>query len=161
MREVIMERYTDGRGLDFGKCRELLPTRASDFPKRHIVKDREALAAFHLAWNHCMVCGRTRPVVWTLEAHHMIGGANGRSDEATVLLMLCGPSVNSDTCHARAHGGDLELGQLLWVKWARDRAAVDWVRLSILYGRFLPDLQPDEAMAEIYRRNRSVGKRRY
>jgi hypothetical protein len=145
----MIERYRDGNGLAFADARKLLPKRASDFPKVGIVKDMAVLEAIGNAWPWCMICGRQPPDVWQLHRHHIMHGS-GRSDELTNLIICCSDGPDQG-CHSEAHGGVLRLGVILWAKWRLDRKNVDWLRLAILYGRFLPDLLPDAEIAERYR----------
>lgn len=55
---------------------------------------------------HCQRCGRTagtldtHGIPITLELAHIISKAQGGTGEADNLLTLCGPSVNSGTCHS-------------------------------------------------------------
>ena len=152
----MSELYLDGDGVAFGQYRELLPARAADFPNPHRVKAPDVLEAFCRRWDHCMVCGKGGAKIWRLELHHLCHGTVGRCDSATNLIRLCGPSVNTGTCHSDAHGGVLRLGTILWVKWRLDAASVSWVRLALLLGRFLPDLEPDDELEALYWRNQAA-----
>lgn len=122
----------DGRGVPFAVYPKHLPTLASDFPKMGVVHDLPAMKSYRWSHSHCQCCGRdlTRDGV-KAELHHIIGGA-GRSDEPCNLIMLCD---GYHGCHGKVHG---QLSAVLYAKWKTDRANTDWVRLAILYGKFLP-----------------------
>ena len=139
-----MERFLDEKLVSFDEYRQQLPKRSSDFPKRRIVKDRELLATLHAEWARrgCMACG-VKPRFGSdvmLQLHHIAHGGCGRSDERTNLVMLCsrGPDAG---CHSDVHGGTISLGRLLRLRWQAEPNTVDWVRLAILFGYFLPDLE--------------------
>ena len=143
---MTRRRFVDGRGVAFAEYRDLLPASVHDFPKIQVVKHRRLLKELHAEWQECAVCRWTAgswnaaACMESLQIHHIAHGALGRSDERTNLLALCsrGPDAG---CHAEAHGGRLSLGRLLFCKWATDRHGVSWVRLSVLLGRFLPELE--------------------
>ena len=96
----------------------------ADFKKACPVTD----VAFRNRWKAgqeqcCQVCWITQAGMWRpdytfrhwFEVHHLIGGANGRSDEACNLLLTC------NRCHngaAHNYGGEWNLlrEHLLWVK---------------------------------------------
>ena len=146
----MTERYLDGNGVAFSDYRALLPKRAADFPKRRVVKDAELLKTLHAEWStcaSCVACGvsvpawLTAPAVRWLHLHHIAHGACGRSDERTNIVMLCSYDVDMG-CHSDAHGGKLSLGRLLFCRWQMEPETIDWVRLAVLFGHFLPDLEP-------------------
>lgn len=142
---MALKLYVDGNGIAAVDHRLLLPARASDFPKRRVVKDPSILAAVAIDWDRCMVCGwsprsQWRPG-WRLHTHHIAHGSCGRSDERTNLARLCSAGPDQG-CHAESHGGDISIGHLLWCRWKAEPSTVDWVRLAILFGHFLPDLEP-------------------
>ncbi len=134
----MSEKFLDANGISFADYRHFLPLRTFHFPKMHCVKNAELLRELHELWDCCQVCGRKADSTTRLELHHIVGAA-GRSDERTNLIMLCSEGPDQG-CHAEAHGGKLSLGNILWAKWYADRSNVDWVRLAVLRGSFLPDL---------------------
>ena len=83
-----------------------------------------------------------------MAVHHIIHGANGRSDEPCNLLLVCGH------CHGAVHDEQekgvpaITLGNVLWVKSHTDEW--DEKRLTELYHRRLPawDILPSFYMAE-------------
>lgn len=131
----MSEDFKDGNGVAFADYRDMLPNRASDFLKAHVVKNKRLLGVLHQEWKCCIVCGSRR----SLNLHHIAHGACGRSDERTNLAMLCSHGPDKG-CHSDVHGGTVSLGRLLYYRWCAERESVDWVRLAILFRHFLPDL---------------------
>jgi len=137
--------FTDRHDIAFGDYRKHLPAKARDFPPPERIKSHAVMRQFHFLWDHCQVCGRgSRRLGVKLEAHHIIGGQQGRSDELCNLLMLC------DDHHRDVKTRKLPQGLLIWCKWRTDRFNTDWVRLAILSRRFLPDLIIDRELAASY-----------
>lgn len=149
----MSEKYLDCNGIPFADYRRELPIQVFHFPKANIIKSPELLQELHNEWDCCQVCGR-RAGLWTkwdagpqenwvsLHLHHVIGAA-GRSDERCNLLALCSEGPDQG-CHAEAHGGKLPLGKILYHKWKADPDGIDWIRLAVLRGSFLPELIVEE-----------------
>lgn len=144
----MAKKYADKNSIAFADYRAFLPLKIFHWPKMRIVKSPKLLAELHEEWDHCQACGRkfgphynaSGPGWRAMQIHHIIGAA-GRSDERTNLIGLCICGAGSEAgCHAEAHGGNLPLGRVLYLKWKSDPAGVDWIRLAILRGSFLPDL---------------------
>ena len=147
-----MQTYIDGNGVAFADHRLHLPKLAKDFwPPCHQRIPR-VLEEFHATWDHCFACGRPRKHVRRLEAHHIIGGIKGRSDEPCNLMMLCEDWEHS--CHRQANSVLLPKGVLLWRKWSVDPENTDWVRLAILHRQFLPDIEYVQEIAMTYNQHR-------
>jgi len=147
-----MKTFLDKHGIAFADHRALLPERSADFPKRGIVKDREALEEIGWVFSRCQACGR-KGRAFGLHRHHIIGGV-GRSHERTNLIVLCSEGPDHG-CHAEAHGGNLSLANILWIKWRDDRAEIDWVRLAILRGCHLPEPEkPEQSSPDPVRKRR-------
>ncbi len=124
--------YPDCHGIDFDEVRLHLPARVADWPTVVRVKDPAICRAMHEWFRGCWNCGWSR-----VEAHHIAGGTKGRSDEFCNIAMLCG------ACHPKANTAELPMGRILYLKWKFDKPHTDWVRLSLLANRFLPDLITD------------------
>jgi len=144
--------YVDRNGLAFAdhygrwKHGEFFP------PNR--VNDPSVPASYHWTWDHSQVSGMAfghGAVI--LEAHHLVGGTQGRSDERCNLIMLTREEHEAVKTHR------LTMGTLLWCKWRTDRANTDWERLAVLMRKFLPELEPDPRIVSLYRYNRSVRPR--
>ena len=120
----------DGDRVLFNEYRKHLPTLAADFPPAKIVRDKIVVIDHRYKWSGvCQMCGFPLRHAQG-DVHHIIGGA-GRSDEPTNLLRLC------SVCHDESWS--VILPECLWFKWATDPRNLSWVRLAVLYGRFLPD----------------------
>ncbi|API92681.1 MULTISPECIES: hypothetical protein [unclassified Virgibacillus] len=53
---------------------------------------------YRRAGRKCEICGRTNP--WCFEVAHLVSaGQVGSGADPANLLLVCGPSVNSGTCH--------------------------------------------------------------
>jgi hypothetical protein len=133
-RVVVQERYTDSRGVPFDSYQLLPPLNGlpcRDWPKIKRVEDPVVCDVMHQRFDSlgCWEC-RQRG----LQAHHMAEGSAGKSDEFTVIVMLC------PACHAMVNTPALPLGRLLFLKWLNDRANTDWCRLALLHRKMLPDL---------------------
>jgi hypothetical protein len=124
------ERYPDGHGVYFDEVRGILGEDTSRWPAVRRVKNPRVLAIFHQLHSKDWIDFRCGP-----EAHHMAAGyLRGKSDELCALAALSGdwhPLVNTEA---------LPLGHILYLKWKYDRPNCDWVRLTLLFGYFLPDL---------------------
>ncbi len=146
-----MNRYTDSKGIGFNHYREHLPKRASDFPRRRAIRDRDVMTAFHQQWHCCFVTGVKRGGFGVkLEAHHLFEGTAGRSDELCNLIML------DRQVHEQVKTTTVPLGLLLWCKWHHDRPNTDWVRMTVLRGSFLPDLIHDPKVLAVWRKNQGI-----
>jgi 5-methylcytosine-specific restriction endonuclease McrA len=124
-----MSEMFDGQGLAFADYRRKLPERAADFPRAPIRRDDLMRTMCRFDWDHCQMCACKLRKTASGDVHHIIGGA-GRSDEETNLLRLC------RDCHDESWS--VMLPQALYVKWKTDRENLSWVRLALLYGKFLP-----------------------
>lgn len=137
----------------------------STFDKAGVITDPDMRDLYRWDGHHgdaCEVCHRPwAKAGWLgLAVHHLIHGANGRSDEWCNLLLLCG------RCHDLSHDGQyrdeetkellpsLTLGNLLWVK----SYTPDWdeKRLTALYHRTLPEW---ERLPQFYLDERKRWKR--
>lgn len=146
-----MNLYTDGKGIAFNHYREHLPTRAADFPRRRAIRDRDVMSSFHQAWDFCFVTGVKRGAFGVkLEAHHLFSGTAGRSDETCNLIML------DHKIHEQVKTAKVPLGLLLWCKWRLDRDNMDWIRMAVLRGSFLPDLINDPRVLSMWRKNQGI-----
>jgi hypothetical protein len=121
-----------------------------NFEKAHPIYSPDARRAWLLAGDHgerCQVCHRPAlPTDWPPHViHHIIRGANGRSDEPCNFLFLCA------RCHSLCHDAwiqdkagqplpEITLGMQLWIK----SQTSEWnpERLGQLYHRRLPELEP-------------------
>jgi hypothetical protein len=128
----------DTNGISFAEYRSLLPDRIFEFPKPRVKKNRIVLAAVGREGLFCCNCREPngRGLEARLQLHHLVGGSNGRSDERTNLMHLCG----RDACHPSANTKALPFARLLFLKWYYYPDEVDWVRLAILRHQFHPDL---------------------
>ncbi len=143
-----MTAYLDCNGIPFTEYRKHLPKLASDFPRPKRVKDAELLRYYHGEHDRCQVCGRMPYWGVQLECHHITGGSKGRSDERTNIIMLCN---GWQGCHNRVQSSVALFGDVLWWKWKSTPEEVDWVRLALLHGSFLPDLI-EGAIGNLHRR---------
>ncbi len=66
--------------------------------QRAKITQKARQAVYERANGKCEHCGRTR--AYSFEVAHLISAAQGgRGDDPTNLALLCGPSVNTGTCH--------------------------------------------------------------
>lgn len=135
----MSEKFLDKNGIPFSQYREHLPFQIFHWPKMNYVKNAELLRELHAEWDCCAACGRKAGPGVYLHLHHICGGLAGQSDERCNLIMLDSQGPDQG-CHAEAHGGSLPLGKILYHKWQSDPDGVDWIRLAVLRGSFLPDL---------------------
>ncbi len=129
------------------------------FEKSHVITDPEARWQWVMDGDHqnrCAVCHRPLAVpTWLgFDPHHIVFGANGRSDEPCNLLLVCRRD------HKIIHGArwrdertsellpPITFGMVLWVK-SHTESWDDQVeqRLTQLYHRRLPDW---EILADYY-----------
>lgn len=129
----------DRHGIAFGDYRDHLPRLASDFPPPGRIKAPDTITDYRLAFPYCQVCGLSGRRT-NCHCHHIMHGMVGRCDSRTNLIILCSRGPDQG-CHSDAHGGVITLGHLLYRKWSLDKAGTDWVRLALLRGSFLPDLE--------------------
>lgn len=134
--------FEDCHGLAFAQVRAQLPPRASEWPGREGVKDPALLRFLHQEMWRCSNPWCSNPFwpeigsPWRLlELHHIVGGRGSRSDERTNTLPLC------KWCHQGPAAIVDNFGFVLLLKWLQAGEELDWLRLSVLHGRFLPDLQ--------------------
>lgn len=119
-----------------------------------IVSDRKVRSAYHSEHCRCMCCGAAQGSIDTYgfvvrcEVHHIKGGRS-RSDERCNLLFLC------QSCHGtnKILGGPIGLEIAIWIKWRAARHECDWVRLTRLHRRYLPDVDFDLQLVDVYERN--------
>ena len=123
---------------------------SNTFKQSHVITDRDARDRWVNSGGHgdrCQVCWRPLAIpVWLGSApHHIVHGANGRSDEPCNLILLC------SRCHGMTHSDqfrdertgqllpDITFGMVLFVK----SQTSEWnpERLAELYHRRLPDLE--------------------
>ncbi len=123
---------------------------SNTFNQSHVITDPDARWQWVMEGDHqdrCQVCHRPLAVpMWLgFDPHHIIRGANGRSDEPCNLLLLCAKH------HEAVHGGQsrkpdgtlwpaITLEMVLFVK--SQTKEWDAKRLEELYHRRLPELKP-------------------
>lgn len=130
------ERFLDSRGVAFDEYPLLPPLDGKpvrDWPTVKRVVDPTVCREMHKRFGAggCWNCQAKHA-----QAHHLAAGSAGRSDEYTVIVMLC------KNCHSKVNTPELPLERLLGLKWLRDRANVCWVRLALLFRRLLPTPKP-------------------
>ena len=118
--------------------------KTADWPNIPRVKNRLVCELMHGQFTECWNCG-TWYDGWSLErrieAHHIIGGfGNGRYDHVCNIAMLCG------LCHSRAKSKQLPQGRVLYLKVTKDPVHTDWVWLSLIGRKFLPDMITEEVV---------------
>lgn len=136
----LTERYADCHGIPFDEYRLWLPEKVSDWLQVQRVDDGCVCFAMHLDYQYCWACEAINGGVTDfnpIEAHHIVGGTKGRSDEFCNVAMLC------RYCHKIANTDSLPFGRILFLKWKHDRQHCDWVRLALLRRQHLPDLITD------------------
>lgn len=120
------------------------------YEKANVITDRAAIEEWRANGDHgdrCQVCFRpwSRAGWRGFEVHHIIGGANGRSDEPCNCLLVCG------RCHDQMSNGGgqyrdeetkellptITLAHVVWVKM--QTPSWDGERLQVLRHRRLPD----------------------
>jgi hypothetical protein len=123
---------------------------AFTFKQSHVITDPKARMLWMETGDHgdrCQVCHRpwARAGWRGFAVHHIIRGANGRSDEPCNFLLVCA------RCHDMIHDGvyrdertkellpAITLGMVLWIKSHTDEW--DESRLTELYHRRLPEWQ--------------------
>ncbi len=134
-RKVARERYEDSRGVAFDDVESILGKDSEFWPKiGRPIRDPRVCSQFHALHDRCWMTGEAYP-----QAHHLGAGfTRGKRDEMCVLVSL------SAAQHALVNTSELPLGTLLWLKWTHDWPHTDWIRLTLIYGRILDDLQPVE-----------------
>lgn len=137
--------FKDKNDVPFADHHRHLPKLASDFPKSGVVTNPGLRWEYKPKYKKCAVCdwsyeepGFLCRIIW-LELHHIIGGQKGRSDELTNYIVIC------SACHEKVNTSELPMGKILYHKWKADQGNVDWARLAILRGCFLPDLETGDA----------------
>jgi hypothetical protein len=62
----------------------------------------------------------------------------------------------------KCHDAEATIGlaRLLWCKWKRDRENLDWIRLTIIFGRYLPDPEAPANGAEFFEPHETKKARR-
>jgi len=128
---VASERYQDAHGVYFDEVRLILGEDRDRWPAVRRVTNPRVLEMFHEQHGWCWKSMTLHP-----EAHHMASGfTRGKSDE------LCALAALSREWHSVVNTEALPLGHLLYLKWDNDRENCDWVRLTLLFNYFLPELQ--------------------
>ena len=144
LRQKTQERYRDSRGLAFDEVRAYVEIhfgmRPSEWPRIKEVKDPDVCSRMHDLFCECWNCGGEGGygTFRRIEVHHICGGTKGRNDEPCNTAMLC----NLPRCHPSANTSELPIGRVLFLKWKHDRQNCDWVRLTLLNRKFLPELIP-------------------
>lgn len=137
-----MERYEDSTGLSFYDVRAYMQkhygVRVADWPSVRRVDDPAACATMHKLFNRCWECGQYRGLGRdALEAHHIGSQFKKKSDELTLIAMLCAHTH-------RLAKQELPFGRILFLKWKYDRIHLQWERVCLITRKFLPDLVTDE-----------------
>jgi hypothetical protein len=127
------DNYRDCHGVDFDDVRYILGEDRSKWPKVVRVIDPDVCRIMHELHSECWKSGVPNP-----QAHHEFAGSAGKSDEFCAIFML------SNYWHSWVHSERFPLGEQLYLKWLHDRCHVDWVRMTLLRGSFLPELIPNE-----------------
>lgn len=134
------ERYLDCHGVAFDEVRLILGEDRSQWPKPIVrVLDDSIERTMHEWFNECWNCGSPSGWNCSVQTHHSTGGTKGRSDEFTNICMLC-EQFGVEGCHKKANTAELPFGRILFLMWKHNKRMVSWSRLTILHGRFLPDL---------------------
>lgn len=131
-RKQARQGFQDGVGVNFSEVRLWLPPRVSDWPKVRIVDCKENRGEYTDRLG-CFYCERC--VFGPMDVHHIVGGSRGRCDSLTNLMPVC------RKCHEEIQSVPALLPHVLYQKWKHDRAHVSWVRLTLLAGRWLDDLE--------------------
>ena len=132
------DEFRDCHGVAFDEVQSLLgPVRA--WPRIKRVDGRDVIVRVQRTFVNCFWCNErgdwhSQARHLQLDPHHIFGGSAGRSDELTNILPVHRP------CHDLIQSDSKLLGRVLYRKWLLDRMCTNWVRLSLLFGRFLPDL---------------------
>jgi len=139
------EEYRDCNGLTIADVRKRLP-RAADFPPAAAQLNRQVRREYANEWDRCQICGtRGDYHQGTLDPHHIIGGfTRAKSDERTNIIMLCNDLTvwGGRRCHeVMQGGGDEMLRRVLYAKWKTNPEDTDWMRLTLLRGTFLPEIE--------------------
>lgn len=114
-------RFADAHGVCFDEL-----THAMLWPVVHRVDSQEVLDEYRFN-PICFWCERR--FVVALDAHHIVGGSAGRSDEKCNLMSLC------RECHSRLQSDSSKQPKMLGQKWKHDRWNCDWRRLCELAGK--------------------------
>lgn len=123
------ERFEDCNGIAFDEVRLILPAERRLWPVARLVVDPDVCRLMHERFGRCWECG-----AYPVQVHHMIEGAHGRSDELANACVLCAD------CHGQNKRTIIPLGRQQFLKWDFDRVNTDWVRLTIVRGRWLDEL---------------------
>lgn len=139
---MITTELIDGAGTPFSDLRNLLPRSPREWQPIHRIRlgslaRWKLFGELHAEWDYCFLCGGKPGADWEtlLEIHHL----PLRSDERTALVMLC------RLCHRERVTREW-FPRILWAKWRHDQEGLSWARLSMVYGRYLPEPEapPDE-----------------
>jgi|SRR5690625_1974333 len=74
------------------------PAKRKRKPNVSIITNKARQEIYRRAAGKCERCGMTNPYCFEV-AHLVQASQNGRGDDPANLALLCGPSVNSGTCH--------------------------------------------------------------
>ena len=77
------------------------PTKRKRKPNKSTITNNARQEVYRRAGGKCEWCGTTNPYCFEV-AHLIQASQGGRGDEPFNLALLCGPSVNTGTCHNRA-----------------------------------------------------------
>lgn len=131
------DRFADSKWVYFDEVRLILGEDKSKWPRVRRRRDPRPCRTFHMLNPRCWITDRESP-----EAHHMAAGfLRGKTDELCVLTAL------SREWHDKVNTKELPFGRLLWLKWKHDWLHCDWVRTTLLFGSFLPDLIPQKVVS--------------
>lgn len=140
--------YPDSTGLRFDQLREKLGPR-ENWPLAEPVRLNgkrywDLISQLHERWLRCAVCCAATNIgpydFRAIEIHHIFPGAR-KSDEVCCLMPLC-VRWGRDGCHDKV--SSIGLPRLLYARYVLEPETVDWWRMSIVRGSFLPDLEPFE-----------------
>ena len=140
---AMTNRFLDGLGVAFADVEVWHPPLGVK-----IVRSRKVITQYKREWDHCQLCGRRRRV---LHAHHIVGGAR-RSDERTNLFVVCAYG----RCHDIVQHSAEWLPVVEYMKWFTNREDLSWKRLTVLYGKRLPEPVGDSGIIQEYRRNQGL-----
>lgn len=77
------------------------PPKRKRKPNKSIITNNARQEVYRRADGKCEWCGITNPYCFEV-AHLIQASQGGRGDESFNLALLCGPSVNTGTCHNKA-----------------------------------------------------------
>lgn len=134
-RQMEADQVQFPKGVPFDEVRNYLPANVAEWPEIKRVLDKPALRTKYLKFVReqggvCPLC-KVRQVE---EVHHICGGySRGRADELCNVLAACG------ICHRQVQSVLSELPRVLRAKQEQDPDGCNWIRLTLLFGYFLPN----------------------